>query len=198
MRAIDRETGEEFDLYHSEELQRDLANWGEAAECLHESKELRKIPIAGGRYQIRFQCLRCGDGLGNPIARTQAPEDLQLGDVRLKERYRSMRRSEHEEIIQKHIRKQKTKDTEFWIKYNKYLLSNEWKARRTKILDRSGGLCEGCRERPATQVHHLSYRHVCNEFLFELVAVCDDCHSQLHPEEISEKSEGDFFEEVAA
>jgi hypothetical protein len=35
-------------------------------------------------------------------------------------------------------------------------------------------------------VHHLTYAHVFNEFLFELMAVCDECHDRLHREDVPE------------
>lgn len=42
-------------------------------------------------------------------------------------------------------------------------------------------MCEGCLERPATQVHHLHYQRVFDECLFDLVAICDRCHAKCHP-----------------
>jgi len=64
--------------------------------------------------------------------------------------------------------------------YQEYLLSDKWRQRRALVLDRADGLCERCRQAPATQVHHLTYEHIFGELLFELVAVCDDCHSRAH------------------
>lgn len=64
--------------------------------------------------------------------------------------------------------------------YADYLKSDEWAARREKVMQRAGGICEGCRQRPATEVHHLSYEHVTQEFLFELVAMCGGCHARWH------------------
>lgn len=64
--------------------------------------------------------------------------------------------------------------------YADYLKSAEWATRREKVMQRAGGVCEGCRCRPATEVHHLTYEHVTREFLFELVAICGDCHARLH------------------
>ena len=49
-------------------------------------------------------------------------------------------------------------------------------------MERAQGLCEGCRRRPATEVHHLTYEHVGDELLWELKAVCDHCHRRCHPE----------------
>ena len=69
----------------------------------------------------------------------------------------------------------------WWAEYDAYLASPEWAARRDLVLDRAGGICEGCRCARATQAHHRNYDHVGDEFLFELVAVCDACHRRLHP-----------------
>lgn len=64
--------------------------------------------------------------------------------------------------------------------YADYLKSVEWAGRRERVMERARGLCEGCRGRPATEVHHLTYEHVTREFLFELVALCGDCHARMH------------------
>ncbi len=64
--------------------------------------------------------------------------------------------------------------------YAEYLASQEWWDRRTLVLERSNGLCEGCREAEAVDVHHLSYAHITQEFLFELVALCAPCHERIH------------------
>jgi hypothetical protein len=64
--------------------------------------------------------------------------------------------------------------------YTEYLQTDAWKERRRLVLQRTGGLCEGCRQEPASEVHHLSYNHVGNEFLWELVAICRWCHARYH------------------
>lgn len=64
--------------------------------------------------------------------------------------------------------------------YAEYLNSEEWWQRRTRVLERSNGLCEGCRNDEATDVHHLTYAHAGDEFLFELVALCAPCHERIH------------------
>jgi hypothetical protein len=64
--------------------------------------------------------------------------------------------------------------------YEKYLQTDEWLDRRRRVLVRAGNVCEGCRQAPATQVHHLTYKHVGNEFLWELVAICRACHERYH------------------
>jgi 5-methylcytosine-specific restriction endonuclease McrA len=76
---------------------------------------------------------------------------------------------------------QPPEDADWWARYDAYLASPEWQARRRLVLKRANGMCEGCGLRPAAQVHHLTYQHVGAEFLWELRAVCLECHQALHP-----------------
>lgn len=64
--------------------------------------------------------------------------------------------------------------------YRDYLRSQEWALKRAKVMRRAGYRCEGCGDNPAAEVHHLTYANVTREFLFELVALCADCHERLH------------------
>lgn len=64
--------------------------------------------------------------------------------------------------------------------YRDYLNSDHWQSLRRKVLDRAAGRCEGCRNAPPTEVHHITYAHVQREFLFELVALCENCHRRIH------------------
>lgn len=64
--------------------------------------------------------------------------------------------------------------------YEAYLQTSEWRAKRDIVLKRAQFTCEGCGISPATQVHHLTYDRVGHEMLFDLVAICADCHRQLH------------------
>lgn len=73
------------------------------------------------------------------------------------------------------------RENEEWrTRYNVYLQSAQWRTIRSRVLDRAKGMCEGCGVEKAVQVHHLTYRHVCEEFLWELRAVCLKCHERLH------------------
>jgi len=64
--------------------------------------------------------------------------------------------------------------------YADYLKSQQWADKRDRVLRRANYHCEGCAQRPATDVHHLTYEHVTQEFLFELVALCRECHERAH------------------
>ncbi len=47
-------------------------------------------------------------------------------------------------------------------------------------MERSGGVCEACGDAPAAQVHHLTYERIGRELLFDLAAVCLECHKKAH------------------
>lgn len=64
--------------------------------------------------------------------------------------------------------------------YADYLKSRQWADKRDRVLRRANFHCEGCGCRPAVDVHHLTYEHVTQEFLFELVALCRECHERIH------------------
>lgn len=88
-------------------------------------------------------------------------------------------------------RLQKEEDRQWWREYSQYLLSYEWRSKHRLVLTRADYLCEGCRKKRAIQVHHRKYPQgvlpgsvewIQQEMLFDLVAVCDDCHYILHPD----------------
>jgi hypothetical protein len=179
---IDAETGEPFDLVWTDDLMEELGRHA-AAGCIHPAKEIRRAIVAGGGIQFRPQCLACGELVGQVIAKTKLPPNVPPVNKGLWEAYRIRRKNERDEIIQRHIRKQKNSSTEWRAKYNAYLNSPDWRAKRAAVLKRAGGICEGCGSRPATQAHHRTYSHVFEEFLFELVALCDECHDRIHQDD---------------
>ena len=155
-------------------------------QCDHAATQLRTRTIRGGGKQYVYQCTRCGEPTSNPVGKEKA---IELGggelppafDDELKEAW-SRRRSEEVNAILKHD------DSKFWDAYSAYLGSAEWAAKRKAVLTRANGLCEGCMRNPPSEVHHLTYEHVGDEFLFELVAVCSSCHDRLHPQQEEEKT----------
>lgn len=72
------------------------------------------------------------------------------------------------------------KSRQWWAWYEGYLRTPEWWLIRDKVMRRARGICEGCGEARATQVHHLTYQRVGKEMMFDLVAVCDECHVSIH------------------
>jgi len=142
-------------------------------ECNHEHTALRERTIRGGSKQYVNQCVRCGEPIGNPVKNPGIP--LAKFDDELRESFAKRR-------LEAYKNAHNSKSTAWFELYEEYLNSPEWAAKRAAVLRRSHGDCEGCREQLATQVHHISYAHVTQELLFELVAVCDACHDIAHQE----------------
>ena len=72
-------------------------------------------------------------------------------------------------------------------RYRAYLKTPKWAAIRAAVLRRAGNVCEGCAMRPAVQAHHLTYEHIGDEFLWELRAVCRECHERFHADKDQER-----------
>jgi len=89
---------------------------------------------------------------------------------------------------QEFAREQAERNREWHDRYDAYLHTVEWQQRKRLVLKRCNGICEACGRRPATEIHHLTYKHVCNEPLFDLVGICRDCH-----EDITAMDRGDSY-----
>lgn len=63
--------------------------------------------------------------------------------------------------------------------YNAYLQTRRWARIRDAVIERDK-VCQGCLQEPIEHVHHKNYKHVCDELLFELVGLCEDCHRKVH------------------
>jgi hypothetical protein len=64
--------------------------------------------------------------------------------------------------------------------YHWYLGSAFWRERREHVLQRANRMCEKCGKRAATEVHHLTYIRVFQELPSDLLAVCRQCHAEIH------------------
>ena len=153
-------------------------------ECKHADAdtELRRKANKNRTIAIARQCLVCGAIVGNTIKQnTMTKAEIQAlpeWDFELKDQFardRSIRSREIKQRIEAAVRDE-------WNRQDAaYRRTPEWKKKRRLIEEtRSHGICEGCAERPATQLHHLTYLHWRNEFLFELAHLCDVCHKRLH------------------
>lgn len=78
--------------------------------------------------------------------------------------------------IQKTLKFQKS----HYYKYLLHLQSDFWKNIRLRVLERDGDICQECKERKATEVHHLTYERLGNELLEDLLSVCRSCHLKIH------------------
>jgi 5-methylcytosine-specific restriction endonuclease McrA len=61
-----------------------------------------------------------------------------------------------------------------------HLMSAGYRVLRQKVMRHYDGVCQGCLDVPATQVHHLTYANFGNELAFQLIPLCDDCHDRVH------------------
>lgn len=67
-----------------------------------------------------------------------------------------------------------------YAKYLNHLQSPYWKNIRKKALERDKYLCQCCKNKSAQEVHHLTYIHLGNENLDDLISYCKDCHKKMH------------------
>ena len=159
-----------------EMMQDYIVSQSEWQECTHDNQELRKH---NGCNQYAYQCLRCGKR-GHSIPHAQMENEVMtaapLVDHRIEKEYYS---DANEEMKQLRVNKVRIRQEKYRRVYVDYLRSYDWKERRGKVLRRDGYMCQSCLNAPATQVHHLTYKHLGNEPLFELVSVCKPCHDKI-------------------
>lgn len=144
---------------------------------------LRRLTQRNGAEHVVAQCQRCGQrSKFIPKAKVAGV----VSDIReLPEIDRKLRESfkTHELATNHELFSAPPANDDAWHEaYDEYLASDKWARLREKVMTRSAGICEGCLGAPATEVHHLTYKHVGDELLWELVAVCRDCHRRCHPE----------------
>ncbi len=71
----------------------------------------------------------------------------------------------------------------FSQKKKQYFRSKKWKEIRNSILKRDNFACVLCKlstEVTTIDVHHKSYKNIFNENMDDLVALCRQCHNDLH------------------
>lgn len=145
--------------------------------CQHEP-ELRKFVCANGAIQYRKQCVKCGIAT-TAIAHSKLTEQQ-------KEKAPPFDRELERSVRDRAWTNWKADNNEYdkmrrwWIWYSQYLNSAVWQQKRKLVLKRANGICEACGIERAIQVHHLTYDNVGAEPLWDLVAVCDNCHKEFH------------------
>ncbi len=138
-----------------------------------------KVIVTGNRIQVRKQCKNCGYSGGNSLK--MADFDLNILPIRddeLEQKYNliaSQERSEFNDVFEKFRTENYTIENKH-PGYNDYINSEDWKKKRIVVLNRDKHICQSCLSEVATQVHHLNYKHLFNEPLFDLVSVCKRCH----------------------
>jgi 5-methylcytosine-specific restriction endonuclease McrA len=151
--------------------------------CTHETHPVWTI-VSGGLRQLRLQCLRCGGLIASAQRHSLATPSTPMVDKAAVERYWANRQAwylqQGERRREEYDARREVQRQEFWERWTPYLSSPEWYEKRGQVLRRANFICEGCGINRATQVHHTTYRNIGNEFLFQLVALCRDCHERYH------------------
>jgi hypothetical protein len=137
-----------------------------------------------------LQCQTCGQelravGSSDPLRRALDCKPPTF-DETLSQRYWDeriqIRKARAQDATQAFLQAQEEKQRVWWEQYETYLESEDWRKRRAARLALDQSQCQaqlsGCLK-IATQVHHLTYDHLGNEPLFELVSVCWRCHDQI-------------------
>lgn len=69
-------------------------------------------------------------------------------------------------------------------KYDAYLKTEAWRAKKKLVRKRAGGICERCDGRSGFnqnhEVHHYTYKNLFCEHLEDLGFLCVPCHEFLH------------------
>jgi len=178
------EDGSSVRLIEDADLQADFAAWSSEA-CHHPQQFTGKTVNAIGVEVFKRYCRTCGIATTQHLPyRTVESTTVTLIDNAKREKlinkYVNHRRDGLDEIAARAANRTQPAAR---AEYADYLNSPEWKTRRDAVMDRCDGVCEGCRQRNADDVHHLTYRHIGREFLFQLVGLCRDCHTRWHEEE---------------
>lgn len=73
------------------------------------------------------------------------------------------------------------------IDHQEYINSPKWKAKRQMVLERDNFRCRKCGTGKNLDVHHITYEHIGNEPLDDLVTLCRNCHENVHKYDFENK-----------
>lgn len=161
-------------------------------DCFHQSKKLvwTEINTWGDgllNRQLREQCMDCGRLLSaakthslatphTPGVDQDALKKWQEDFFRKRQNNAYAERSGFLELATLADQNRAERSEE----YQEYLQSEAWRKKRDRVMKRANFTCEGCGDARATEVHHLTYADIYNEFLWQLVAICRECHARFH------------------
>lgn len=129
-----------------------------------------------GHESLRDQCTNCGYVFPNQLSRKKYTGVVNPFDSELYQQY-----NDHCNEYQKFIQEANLILKNRWFDaHDEYLRSVEWRTIRDKVLARDKFLCQSCLENRATQVHHLTYENWKKEHAFELISICETCHTRIH------------------
>lgn len=150
-----------------------------SAACEHETLRLTRRTFTNGTKHYAMQCAVCGKHV-RTIGRSDSVVQTHVGavpdfDEDLMGRYWDQRRDAAST-------RRDAERLERREAYQEYLSSPAWRQKRELRLRMDNGACQArlwCCTEMATEVHHLTYRHIGNEPLFDLRSVCSACHREI-------------------
>ena len=148
-------------------------------KCRHEDQVLTDRKISDGRRSCCYQCKRCGRA--SPAVKDQETEFR--FDEGLQGRHAAIKVDLADKLNARKYHLLKEISGGLSADYSEYRNSDEWKELRSRIFKRCEGVCEGCGIADANEVHHKTYDNITEEFLFELLGLCSDCHKRWHDNE---------------
>jgi len=80
-------------------------------------------------------------------------------------------------------------NTDWFIRYDEYLKSEEWHETRTMVRLHDSNMCTNCQADTNLQVHHMTYVNVGQEELDDLITLCESCHKEIHSMQYSDRIE---------
>lgn len=147
-------------------------------EC-RDRKVVRRV-LGNGAKRYERQCQECGKS--QAVAETKLTwtdkASAQAFEQSIADAYNKKRNEFYENQRKLCAELQQQKNAEWWAWYSEYLESDRWAKKRVKVIERDV-TCRACLSAPAKQAHHLTYDHVGDEPLFDLVGVCVRCHDKI-------------------
>lgn len=162
--------------------------------CEHPEKRLTQRTYSNSVVHFVYQCQECGAAL-NSVKKSEIPERIKLitpaFDEALRTAWQKKLDAKRRESQERAEQEREERNDRWRRNYEAYLQSDEWKAKRIKVLERDDYTCQACLERHAHEVHHRSYRFCpvrpsgyldrsFDEPLYHLVSLCAACHHNIH------------------
>jgi len=145
--------------------------------CGDAQLERRQLKNAAGVVLHCLQCMNCGRHTCHKIKRDGSnPPEL---DRDLAQRGEEARQQHWAQQVEAQEAERGASREAHRQEYHAYLRSPEWAVLRERVKQRDK-VCQGCLAAPVEEVHHRTYEHVQNEFAFELIGLCRNCHARLH------------------
>lgn len=144
--------------------------------CDHLRTEIRYVWRGNAKHFVR-QCMTCGIEVAG--IKKGGSEMRHMAEVLAKDEslHNAWQQAITEYWDNYHAGQQRERQEDYDDYVSPY--NEEWQYKRQLVFRRDKHVCQICGGYGNT-VHHLTYDHFKNEFLFELVCLCQPCHEQYY------------------